>query len=163
MAIKMLFFGRFADQVEPKGSLALRSKDLTVPPVIDSSYLSDSAGLDEKHLWYGFQEVREIVSRKPFAAVFTEQFPMAFLDIESKGAFGDLLDGVALSDLKKIEVNHFTGGCRLGQVLGVDLVVKGTTDLSAGDASAIPVSTSVNTQFIAMLMVDNHEHAFLQS
>ncbi len=134
-------------QPRSRGTLRLRSAELSDSPIIDPRYLSEPE--DTRMLIEGIHMAREIGSSEAFA----DWNGGEFFPGRAVSSDADLTDYIERSISTWF---HPVGTCRMGQgddcVVSPSLEVRGTTGLRVADASIMPDIVSVNTNAAAMMI-----------
>ncbi len=134
---------------ESRGSVAAKSLDVRVHPVIRSNFLAEA--LDRKVIVDGLKYVRRIVRTEPLVSkILRERAPLPELESDS-----DLL---TFARSTGSTVYHPVGTCRIGadsrSVVDHQLRVRGTENLRVADCSVMPTIISGNTNASAIMIAE---------
>lgn len=127
----------FLSRSEARGTVAIRSADPGLPPVIDHRYLS---GADDLRRFRDAWDVcRALVASGPF---------------RSAGAVAEAPPADAALERGLVSAHHQSGGCQMGPpdgttVVDPDLRVHGIDGLRVADASVFPDTITHNTNLTA--------------
>jgi choline dehydrogenase len=119
-----------------RGSVALASKDPHDKPLIDFNFLA--APGDMAVLVRGFEVARSILSAQPFA-------PLASREISPGPEIRERAEIEAHIRKSLVTVHHACGTCRIGDVVDLQLRVRGVDALRVVDAAVIPTVIAGNT------------------
>jgi choline dehydrogenase-like flavoprotein len=130
-----------------EGEVRLASPDPRAAPVIDLNYLSDPDGHDLRKLTDAMRFARRLLETKAFKEVAKrEVYPGP--DVETRAELEDYVRHTCET------VYHPCGTCRIGDVVGPDLKVKGIDALHIADASVFPALVTVNINCAVMMVAE---------
>jgi choline dehydrogenase len=125
------------------GSISLKSRDYTDPPVIEPGYLTDERDLDT--LVSGALQCVELAEKMSYGEIVILG-DLKHLSLKSKELWAEMARRYATT------LYHPSSTCAMGKVLDSELRVNGVQGLRVADASSFPHLTSGNTNAPAILV-----------
>ena len=130
-----------------EGAITLRSADHRDAPAVDLNYFSDPEGHDARVLLKAMRYGRRIGETAAMAGLIRREF--------SPGP-GVQSDDEWMAYIRAVceTVYHPAGTCRIGDVVGPDLKVRGIDALRVCDASVFPSMVTVNINNTVMMVAE---------
>ena len=141
-----------------RGTVAIQSKDIADPPIINPNYLADSD--DMKRMIKGYKKMMEILSMRPISEYTREPID---------GYGNNITDAQIENLIRKTAdtVYHPVGTCKMGNdkmaVVNEKLIVKGMRNLRVVDASIMPLIVSGNTNAPTIMIAEKAADLVIQA
>lgn len=141
-----------------RGTVAIQSKDIADPPIINPNYLADSD--DIKRMIKGYKKMMEILSIRPISEYTREPID---------GYGNNITDAQIENLIRKTAdtVYHPVGTCKMGNdkmaVVNEKLIVKGMRNLRVVDASIMPLIVSGNTNAPTIMIAEKAADLVIQA
>ena len=141
-----------------RGTVAIQSKDIADPPIINPNYLADSD--DMKRMIKGYKKMMEILSIRPISEYTREPID---------GYGNNITDAQIENLIRKTAdtVYHPVGTCKMGNdkmaVVNEKLIVKGMRNLRVVDASIMPLIVSGNTNAPTIMIAEKAADLVIQA